>query len=104
METAKTNDDNPASATRKVCKRCGKTIKTAHEFCYRCRERLMCAEKKRQLRDLAEMQACRNTAKRRCPDCGKPTTNYRCVSCWERLRKKHGLPADGDVNVAEGWE
>ena len=54
--------------------------------------------------DLAEMQATRTAAKRHCHDCGKPTTNYRCEACWERLRKKHGVPADGDVNVAEGWE
>lgn len=26
--------------------------------------------------------------KRRCHDCGRPTNNYRCKACWERIRGK----------------
>ncbi|MCX4310287.1 MAG: hypothetical protein OSJ28_08305 [Desulfovibrio sp.] len=104
METAQTSDGRPDAQSRKVCKRCGKPIRTEFAFCSLCRKRLLDVEKKRQMDDLAEMQATRTAAKRHCHDCGKPTTNYRCEACWERLRKKHGVPADGDVNVAEGWE
>lgn len=27
---------------------------------------------------------------RRCHDCGKPTDNYRCPKCWEKIRKGVG--------------
>jgi hypothetical protein len=33
--------------------------------------------------------------KRKCHDCGKPTNNYRCQSCWEKLRSESetgGIP------------
>ena len=26
------------------------------------------------------------TSQRRCHDCGKPTTDYRCPACWDKLR------------------
>lgn len=25
---------------------------------------------------------------RRCHDCGRPTNNYRCASCWRKLREE----------------
>jgi tRNA(Ile2) C34 agmatinyltransferase TiaS len=28
---------------------------------------------------------------RKCHDCGKETTNYRCNECWETIRKEQGL-------------
>jgi len=30
-------------------------------------------------------------AQRRCHDCGKPTTNYRCPKCLSAWRRKHGI-------------
>lgn len=30
---------------------------------------------------------------RRCHDCGKPCTNYRCASCWQRRGRKLGFNA-----------
>lgn len=33
--------------------------------------------------------------KRKCHDCGKPTNNYRCSACWEKLRSEYetgGIP------------
>lgn len=29
--------------------------------------------------------------KRKCHDCGKPTTDYRCAKCLKKWRKKHNL-------------
>lgn len=31
---------------------------------------------------------------RRCHDCGRPTNNYRCVSCWRKLREDDGCGMD----------
>lgn len=35
---------------------------------------------------------------RKCHDCGKPTTDYRCSSCRDKWRKRHGVPEG-----AEKW-
>ena len=32
---------------------------------------------------------------RKCHDCGKPTTDYRCSKCWARLRAEHGYSTEG---------
>lgn len=32
--------------------------------------------------------------KRRCVDCGRLITDYRCKSCWEKLRKRNGIPCN----------
>lgn len=31
---------------------------------------------------------------RKCHDCGKPTTDYRCSKCWAKLRAKHGYSTE----------
>lgn len=31
------------------------------------------------------------TKQRRCHDCGRPTNNYRCSACWQKIRKKYGV-------------
>ena len=31
---------------------------------------------------------------RKCHDCKKPTTDYRCSKCWAKLRAKHGYSAE----------
>ena len=31
---------------------------------------------------------------RKCHDCGKPTTDYRCPKCWAKLRAQHGYSAE----------
>lgn len=33
---------------------------------------------------------------RRCHDCGKPTSDYRCPRCLTRWRRKHNVPDGGD--------
>lgn len=32
---------------------------------------------------------------RRCHDCGRPTTDYRCPACWARLRSRGGYSPKG---------
>ena len=35
---------------------------------------------------------------RRCHDCGRPTTDYRCPRCWARLRSRGGYVPMGDAS------
>lgn len=35
---------------------------------------------------------------RRCHDCGRPTTDYRCPRCWARLRRAGGYSPTGEVS------
>jgi hypothetical protein len=35
-----------------------------------------------------------DNVKRKCHDCGKPTPDYRCPSCWRKLRQRLGCPAE----------
>lgn len=35
---------------------------------------------------------------RRCHDCGRPTTDYRCPRCWARLRSRSGYASKGDAS------
>lgn len=35
---------------------------------------------------------------RRCHDCGRPTTDYRCPACWARLRSKGRYAPKGDAS------
>lgn len=35
---------------------------------------------------------------RRCHDCGRPTTDYRCPACWARLRRAGGYSPTGEVS------
>ena len=35
---------------------------------------------------------------RRCHDCGRPTTDYRCPRCWARLRSRGGYSPTGEVS------
>lgn len=35
---------------------------------------------------------------RRCHDCGRPTTDYRCPRCWARLRRTGGYSPTGEVS------
>lgn len=35
---------------------------------------------------------------RRCHDCGRPTTDYRCPRCWARLRRRGGYAPNGDAS------
>ena len=40
------------------------------------------------------------TSQRRCHDCGKPTTDYRCPACWDKLRAgRDGYCADAYEDV-----
>lgn len=38
---------------------------------------------------------------RRCHDCGRPTTDYRCPACWARLRSRGGYAPKGGVSDAD---
>ena len=35
---------------------------------------------------------------RRCHDCGRPTTDYRCPRCWARLRSRGGYAPKGEAS------
>ena len=35
---------------------------------------------------------------RRCHDCGRPTTDYRCPRCWARLRSRGGYSPTVEVS------
>ena len=35
---------------------------------------------------------------RRCHDCGRPTTDYRCPRCWARLRRTGGYSPTGEAS------
>lgn len=35
---------------------------------------------------------------RRCHDCGRPTTDYRCPRCWARLRRAGGYSPTGEAS------
>ena len=35
---------------------------------------------------------------RRCHDCGRPTTDYRCPRCWAHLRRTGGYSPTGEVS------
>lgn len=39
--------------------------------------------------------------KRKCPDCGRLITDYRCKMCWEKLRKREGISIhnEGDDDI-----
>lgn len=38
---------------------------------------------------------------RRCHDCGRPTTDYRCPRCWAKLRRKGGYNLSDTVQDVE---
>ena len=67
----------------------GRQRKYCSPACARVGNNRIRAAKKRAGQDLRAGQ-------RRCHDCGKPTTNYRCPTCLRAWRLKHGVPMDGD--------
>lgn len=70
---------------QKKCKVCGAEFMASQygnaKYCIPCRQK---KQKGLKQDDIA-------FKKRRCHDCGKITYNYRCDSCWEKLRRKLGL-------------
>lgn len=38
-------------------------------------------------------------SRRRCHDCGKPTSDYRCPDCLLKWRRKHGVSIHADENA-----
>lgn len=42
--------------------------------------------------------------KRKCHDCGKPTNNYRCPACWEKLRSNSEIDGIPEYEVmGQAW-
>lgn len=71
----------------RTCRRCGKKLKKGQKFfcSYDCRfakEETPSAKKYH----------------RTCHDCGKPTNDFRCLECWEKLRSKLGIPKSSNSN------
>ena len=62
----------------KICPVCGANFTTGRIGKVYCSRR--CA--KAAERELME----KGEVRRRCHDCGRPTTDYRCPACWRRLR------------------
>lgn len=76
--------------TQKICKKCGRRIidKEGAGLCYRCKQ---VEEYKVTFRRGREARA---SNLRPCHDCGKMIVDYRCSACWEKWKKKYGLPID----------
>ena len=45
---------------------------------------------------LKEESNFRKASQRSCHDCGKPTFNYRCDDCWEKLRNNYNYTPEID--------
>lgn len=88
----------------RICPYCGKKfvpirptqISCGNKACVRThsdRERALSLEEKR---------AVRIQTLRRCHDYGRPTPDYRCSSCWKKLRRKRGLlPEERRLETAQ---
>lgn len=72
------------------CEACGKTFfpGKGHSpaLCLVCRMKGASTEKDRTRAALAEAELMRQGNGRVCPDCGKPTPDYRCPNCWAKRR------------------
>ena len=97
------------SLVERICPICGATFKPRSErqlcCCKPCGQKLY--SRKRQTEEgkkqaLANREAREATAastaltkhQRRCHDCGKPCTNYRCTSCWRKRAQKYKFSAE----------
>ena len=40
---------------------------------------------------------------RKCHDCGKPTNDYRCPKCWQKIRSRHGVSVE-TVDSSDTYE
>lgn len=76
---------NHAKSSATFCIICGEKIDVKNSrYCSEaCRKK---AEKRR-----LEMYSKQNAAMRRCHDCGRPTTDYRCPACRAAHMKKHSI-------------
>lgn len=56
-------------------------------LCPECRvQRRRAANRAYQRGRKRDLDALRPGATRRCHDCGKPSNDYRCAECWEKIR------------------
>lgn len=80
---------------RTRCLECGTTFEGARSVglcsdeCRAKREARKADEQNRQHKKLA-------FEVRKCPDCGKPITDYRCPKCWAKRRVAAGIPVNGE--------
>ena len=84
---------------KKTCPVCGNQfapLTEAQKFC--------CSTCRKQAAIKGRVKAVRKRGKytRKCHDCGKPTDNFRCSKCWDKLRAKLGLAID--VSSVVDWD
>lgn len=87
-----------AHVTTRICPYCQESFQPSSSRQHVC-SRPACrrADATRRTRQaLAEKRAVYIQNLRRCHDCGRPTSNYRCKRCWEKLRRDLDiLPEEG---------
>lgn len=75
----------PTPPQGRTCKVCGKT------FMPKKQKSICCSEECRKKFYSPFREPEPITCKRKCHDCGKPTTNYRCPLCLAKWKRKHGV-------------
>lgn len=101
---------------RFACNQCGQEFETSAAwalYCPDCREKIHREQRRARQEGKAlpraevkrvsglppkkpvDVPARQTLPKRACHDCGRPTTDYRCAACWEKLRRKLGLNLSG---------
>lgn len=81
----------PEEATRE-CATCGAS------FAPRVHNQVNCPECSRHFLEERHTGYSKRTGNsRRCHDCGKPTTDYRCSDCWAKLRGRGAYYHDHDM-------
>lgn len=69
-----------------TCTKCGRACLPREDgLCGRCRDTRRQIESDR-------FKTANLPRQRKCHDCGRPTSDYRCPACWAKLRREHGLP------------
>ena len=63
-----------------------------------------CRKRAQQLGKLASRAPRSRPSQRRCHDCGKPTSDYRCPACRRKWQIKHGVPLDVAARNSSGDE
>ena len=84
----KRRDRHAATKEMKTCIVCGAVLKNwQHKFCSDACKKEDAKQEKRDI-NLKILRPCH--------DCGKPTSDYRCRECWEKLRRGLGISMEAD--------
>lgn len=61
------------------------------------------AAKERRLKGECAPAKATEILRRKCHDCGRPTSDYRCPACLRAWRQKHGVPVDGEAGYGDAF-